>query len=939
MGPRVPRALVTTLLLAGVFCAPLYTPVYAEDDASSTTASSTEESSVVPETPEESIEESSPLFSVLDTQDTPTPTQAVLLDNSYADIEWNIQTYGGGKYAYFFNGYETLGNPPETTGHTWTSTGDIVSARIKVAPGTTCDQFRWGGTYGIVLWTEQYARSYESDPRYTRDVGDGVCQFTFYTPIPAGTPLIAAFLSLTEASAVMGSINNPGTSTDGTYQNPVAGGFAFQLCGEDGCSGGFGSSTPPTPPGPKISNVLFLPGIKGSRLYKDERVCGEDPGPCTMTLWQPYGTGLAYKLLLNNEGKSLHSVYAREGDIIDEVGGQKFYATFMQEMNAKMASGEYGHNWKWRPIAYDWRLSLTDLISNGTQIGDRIYYDQATSTPYIEQNLRELAASSATGKVTIIAHSNGGLVTKALLLKLGDAETAQLVDKVILVGVPQSGAPQAIGALLFGLGESLPGKAYLPDVLITKELSRQLAENSPMAYHLLPSARYLADTQDPNHSVIGFSGTQAYTVEQTAYGPSIDTTSELYGFLLAQDYGRERPDVNDLTVANILNPDLLSYAQSIHESVDAWVPPSGVELYQIAGWGVDTISGIDFYDEQKLFGMTIGYKRQYRPVFVQNGDGVVPEPSALMTSTASNVHNLWLNLVGSKKDHGDFFELTDLRKYLYSKIYYIEGFSDRITTSAPKLEANSRKLIFQLHSPLTLGIYDTQGNYTGLNKDGSVNENVPGTTYGEFGDVKYVIAPAGTEYELVLNGQADGVFSLDIQEQEASTSTTTTIANVPTTSHTVARLSITNGITDASQLYVDLDGDNNTDIQIAPTAGDTTQYSPVSISESKNTRRTTSSINTNYASSPAAPTPSLIIPSPIAATQKSPPINANDGSRLRNEQVTASTTEQSMANADTQDSYISQTASVYNAMASLTEWIKTLMYNIWKALLAFIIAV
>ncbi len=694
---------------------------------------------------------------------------------------------------------------------------------------------------------------------------------------------------------------------------------------------------PPPPPGPQISNVLFLPGIKGSRLYHQVSICDGVPGTCDETLWEPYGDALARKLFLGVDGNSENDVFVKEGEIIDEVGGQKFYSTFMQELNEKDATDEYGAAWQWRPVAYDWRLSLPDIVNNGAKYEDRIYYDQATSTPYIEQTLRELARSSSTGKVTIVAHSNGGLVAKALMQKLGDSETAILVDKVILVGSPQSGAPQALGALLFGHGEGLPGKPYLPNILISPKVSRELAENSPMAYHLIPSYGYLQGVQDPNHSIIGFSGSHLYQAEQGAYGPSIDTLDELDDFLLAREGGRTKPAFADLTIANILNPNLISYANDTHTSLDSWTPPASVSVYQIAGWGANTVSGIDFYDEQKLLGATIGYKRQYRPVFVEDGDGVVPVPSALAISTAPNVHNYWLNLKATAEqlrieyDHGSIFETVSTRQFIADKLQNLDVLPSFITPLQPTETSPAKKLIFQLHSPLTLGLYDSSGNYTGLNEDGSVSEQVGGVEYGEFGDVKYLIAPAGTEYELVMNGQTDGTFSLDIQEQDGDTLTTTTIADVPTTASTVARITITNGVADSSTLAVDSDGDGATDIQITPVSGETVQYEVPASNEEVATAVVEASTGSGASLATAlafiAPTPTL--PSFPVTPTLNPRVLGAEINNILSVQDFESVTE---SNLEVQ----TQTASVYDAFVPFAEWIKTLLYNVWQGTLAFI---
>ncbi len=656
-------------------------------------------------------------------------------------------------------------------------------------------------------------------------------------------------------------------------------------------------------------------------------------------MWEPYGDGLAQKLLLDSDGKTIHDVYVREGDIIDEVSGQKFYSSFIDDLNEKDATDEYGASWQWRAAAYDWRLSLPDIVNKGAKYEDKIYYDQATSTPYLEQTLRELASASPTGKVTIIAHSNGGLVTKALLQKLGDAETVELVDKIIFVGVPQSGAPQALGALLFGYDESLPGKQILPDVLISKELSRRMAQNSPMAYHLMPSATYLADVQDPNHSVIGFSGTHLFQAEQQAYGPSIDTTDELHDFLLAREGGREEPAYADLTVASILNESLISYAHETHTSLDAWVPPSSVTLYQVAGWGVDTVSGIDFYDEQKVLGATIGHKQQYRPVFVKDGDGVVPIPSALMTTESLNVKHYWFDLARQAtddafRDHGNIFEAKNLRDFSLGIVANAYTLPSHISQTTPDTIPGAR-LIFQLHSPLTLGVYDNDGNYTGLNEDGSVSEEVPGTTYGEFGDVKYLIAPTGTEYELVLNGQGDGVFSLDIQEQDGDFSTTTTFADVPTTSSTTVRLTMTNGIMDASPLSIDTDGNSEADIEIAAVAGETVQYipPPSAIEEDEEQSSSSGSIkrSTQTATAVTLPLSAISAPTIVAAIPNTP------NPRVLGAEITETEVPQAETSVSDQVLPLNQTASIYNALSPFTEWFKTLLYNIWKDILDFLI--
>ena len=141
-----------------------------------------------------------------------------------------------------------------------------------------------------------------------------------------------------------------------------------------------------------------------------------------------------------------NSIYTR--DVIDEayapIAGPNIYKSFLAQLE-KMKSVDHDIA-DYSVVPYDWRLSLDDVLNGGTKTGQgdtqHISYISATSSPYIIQELRRLA-SSTTGKITIVAHSNGGLVAKALLKSLADTNDPLLsrIDKLILVAVPQSVHP------------------------------------------------------------------------------------------------------------------------------------------------------------------------------------------------------------------------------------------------------------------------------------------------------------------------------------------------------------------------------------------------------------------------------------------------------------------------------------------------------------------
>ena len=67
-----------------------------------------------------------------------------------------------------------------------------------------------------------------------------------------------------------------------------------------------------------------------------------------------------------------------------------------------------------------------------------------------------------------------------------------------------------------------------------------------------------------------------------------------------------------------LHQNMLDYGRQQHEVHDSWLPPEGVELIQIAGWGVSkTVSGIEY--------SFIRQRQKVEPKikFTVDGDGTV----------------------------------------------------------------------------------------------------------------------------------------------------------------------------------------------------------------------------------------------------------------------------------------------------------------------------
>lgn len=569
------------------------------------------------------------------------------------------------------------------------------------------------------------------------------------------------------------------------------------------------------------SNVLFLPGLQASRLY-EPAPC--DEYGCTRRLWEPAGDALVRWLFLTEDGTSTNEG-VHTSDVVDEAFGfgPNIYETFIDSMNG-LRSEDIIEDWA--AVPYDWRFSPKELLHRGIPFTGGILYLTPTDTPYIEGQLRRLAASSRTGRVTIVAHSYGGIIAKELLRELGDEEAARLVDRLILVASPQTGTPQAMGGLLHGFDQGIPAGSPF---FLQESTARELGENMPSAYYLLPTARYFADVATPLATFTNASPILTHAYDW--YGGFLNSITEMHDFLLGAE-GRIEPAEEDTLSPNVLNATMLADAGATHSTLDAWTPPEVIDVIQIAGWGIDTLAGLSY--SQKKRGDV--YSWQFEPMLVEDGDGTVVVPSALaMDSAPENITNWWVNLkqhnfFSVNRKHADVLEVEGVRSLIRNTLTNTGAeLPSYISLTTPLSNNEEKKLRFFLHSPLSLHLYDGEGNHTGISTTtGMIEHGISGAYYREFGEVKYISAPASTTLRLVLDGEASGFFDLKIEEVRGDTVVaTTTFVDVPTSTSTLVTMDFGDGtIAGAEALVVDEDDDGTTDFSLMPVVGETVTILP-----------------------------------------------------------------------------------------------------------------
>jgi hypothetical protein len=561
------------------------------------------------------------------------------------------------------------------------------------------------------------------------------------------------------------------------------------------------------------SSILFLPGIMGSRLYEESDVC--DSEVVEQERWFSTSECDHERLSTNFLGDSINDLYTKpeESAIVDEAFSQNLYKSFLSELE----------DWKdneiiadYKAVPYDWRLSLEDILQTKSEDG-RVIYDSSIAyyESYLYKTLESLVESSLSGKVMIVTHSNGGLLAK-YLLKILELENDPLLDKIshlVLVGVPQVGTPESVVGILHG-SEIGPG-----GFVLSQETSRFLMGNMAFAHHLLPHEAYFDTVDTP---VIEFDTGTSTNAWRNQFGPTITDTETLESFL-SKSSGRTVPDREDLATPAVVDGVLFTYKDLIDSLLSSWSPPEDMKVYQVAGTGLPTPSKIEYFTDREcvsrnpllLFSCT-GYqdKLGYRIVETIDGDQTVVVPSALAMAENNQVERWWLDLLSYNDEnnlilintHKNILEIDEVIEFVDHINQDTEGVYSYLSNSEPEIEAEDR-LVFQLHSPLDLMVFDGEGNIVS-----SSTSEIEGSIYRRYGELQYISVPAETEgLRVRLVGQAFGSFTLDIEKwSNGSRTESNSFSGIPSGSNTIVSLLAEEDISDF-ELSVDYDGDGESE--------------------------------------------------------------------------------------------------------------------------------
>ncbi|OHA16292.1 MAG: hypothetical protein A2830_00090 [Candidatus Taylorbacteria bacterium RIFCSPHIGHO2_01_FULL_44_110] len=554
------------------------------------------------------------------------------------------------------------------------------------------------------------------------------------------------------------------------------------------------------------SSVVFLPGFEASRLYRLEQgLLGFDSS--VNQLWEPNRNDDVRKLFLNPDGTSVDSaVYA--GDPIGKALGLKdVYGSFMNFLDGLLADGKIA---EWESFGYDWRRPVQQIAEGGTR--------RATTTRSLLETVEQLASRSRTGKVTLIAHSNGGLVVKYLVKTLTDMGKENLIDSVISVAVPYLGTPQAILGLLHGDNQSIFG-----GLILKKSVAKELGLNMSSAYSLIPSAGYFTKV---------FGPTIAYANGTTT---SIDSSLK-----------------QNLFIGSRTNLALMKAAEIVHGILDPFSWPANIARWAIVGWGNKTAKGVVYS------GTDLG---KYNATTTSMGDGTVVAQSAAYNAGTTTAINLPLISKSAGKDiyHSNILGATATQKAIENlvmtnnhnqnakiieeELIKIPG----VTIGEPDYSQEATFLVVSTHSPVELHVYDDDGNHTGMaplpaGTDEEIEEglytyvenNIRGSSFEIYGDEDqpetYISLPddGGQTYSVAIQGIGVGEFTYNVERIRGGdvldsityaglpatplmTASTTISTQVPRTDGTVIPIKLASS---TPALKVDIDGNGSTDITV-----------------------------------------------------------------------------------------------------------------------------
>lgn len=480
--------------------------------------------------------------------------------------------------------------------------------------------------------------------------------------------------------------------------------------------------------------IIFLPGVAGTFLWS-----GNVP------VWPvPPTNGELEYILLKEDGRTEKNTGSKitVGDIMrsSTISKLDFYGGMIKFLVSK----NYKEGKDLLTFPYDWR------IDNNTQLAE------------LDQKVDDLRKKNDGKKVILIAHSMGGLISRAYVNTIG----ASKVDTLITIGTPFYGSPKPYYALTEGYDFSAP---------VDAKLMKWIAQNAPAVYQLLPRVPFITDSKTGQKISLKDSYDISYKGVEKKDGKYIDTSNNIWNFNLGL---RELADQFHANLGTKDKPKPL---------------PSGVKHYVIIGYGDATVSGFGMRDVNtgESFVELLGRHVVLIPI-IRDGDGTVPVWSAQIDGATRTYYIPYLNEEHSSA-HGDLAKNPSVQKLVGDIIDKKPPPSESYPGKGTSLQILEDLTVFIIHSDAHLSIVDeSTGGRLGLNNQGVIDETIGSGTFLSIEGVEYaMIADTSKTYKVAVNGITDGKFTLSVDiTRSGETTAKFSYPEVPVKKGTIAQFNI-----------------------------------------------------------------------------------------------------------------------------------------------------
>jgi hypothetical protein len=285
--------------------------------------------------------------------------------------------------------------------------------------------------------------------------------------------------------------------------------------------------------------------------------------------------------------------------------------------------------------------------------------------------------------------------------------------------------------------------------------------------------------------------------------------------MTGQEVPRQTPARDSLNIPEILDQGIMQKVHDYHNEYDSYEIPDQINVVEVAGWGRPTIKEILY---------TTGNEGtdDYNPVFTYEGDKTVVYPSALSSEEDKQYYyNLFLysNSEGKKLAHKDLLNIPDIQMLISSIVKEMPNDeSDLLTLDKPNVSNIADQLIVSAHSPVALGVYDTEGNFTGIDAQGeNISEEIPESSVNIVGQSQYIFLPKEGVYNFSYSGTGNGPTTIKIEDfSNDITMPLVVFSDIPTTLQTKASFELDSTELERTHIDVDENGDGTVDLAVLP---------------------------------------------------------------------------------------------------------------------------